>query len=111
LGDPAALNRAVGNLLDNAIKFTPAGGVVSVALTREGASACLRVADTGRGVAPEDVPHVFERFHRARDAASIPGSGLGLAIVKAIVEAHHGEVTLSSNGPGTRVEMQLPAAD
>ncbi len=109
-GDPAALDRALANLLDNALKFTPAGGKVSVSLVRSDALAVLRVCDTGRGIAPADIPHVFERFRRARDTASIPGSGLGLAIVKAIADAHRGGVRLWSDAHGTTVEMRLPIA-
>ena len=109
-GDPAALDRALANLLDNALKFTPAGGKVSVSLAQSDALAVLRVCDTGRGISPADVPHVFERFRRARDTAAVPGSGLGLAIVKAIVDAHRGRVRLWSDAHGTTVEMRLPIA-
>jgi signal transduction histidine kinase len=110
LGDAAALSRAVTNLLDNALKFTPAGGYVSVAAYRDGAEALLRVSDTGSGIAPHDLPHVFERFHRARSAASVPGSGLGLAIVKAIVDAHRGRVSVTSGPTGTNFEIRIPLA-
>ena len=68
----------------------------------------IRVSDTGRGVTADEIPHVFERFHRGREAASVPGSGLGLAIVKAIVDAHEGSVSLSSDARGTSVELRLP---
>ncbi|MDY0339943.1 MAG: ATP-binding protein [Coriobacteriia bacterium] len=110
LGDPLALSRALGNLVDNALKFTPAGGKVEVSVGREGNSALLRVADTGLGIAEKDMSLIFERFHRARSAAAIPGSGLGLAIVKAIVDAHRGEITVSSDEAGTVFEIRLPAA-
>lgn len=108
MGDSSALGRALDNVLDNALKFTPAGGVVRLSVAAEGEWALVRVADTGTGVSAEDVPHVFERFHRSRTAASVPGSGLGLAIVKAIVDAHGGTVVLeSSPGSGTVVTMRF----
>jgi signal transduction histidine kinase len=109
-GDAAALSRAVGNLLDNALKFTPAGGDVSVAVHRDGADALVCVRDTGVGIAPQELPHVFERFHRARSTASVPGSGLGLAIVKAIVDAHRGRVSVTSSPAGTSFEIRIPLA-
>ncbi|HEX5495495.1 MAG TPA: HAMP domain-containing sensor histidine kinase [Mycobacteriales bacterium] len=87
-GDPTALERAVTNLLDNAAKWSPPGGAVTVTLDR----GVLRVADQGPGIGPADLPHVFERFYRAADARSLPGSGLGLAIVRQIVERHGGVV-------------------
>jgi signal transduction histidine kinase len=118
-GDPSALARVLSNLLDNAVKFTPAGGTVTLSLAREGRVAVMRVADTGRGISAEDLPHVFDRFHRARDAASVPGSGLGLSIAKAIVDAHRGTILCESvaesaagaAGPaGTTFEVRLPLA-
>lgn len=87
-GDPAALERAVTNLLDNAAKWSPPGGTVSVSL-REGA---LQVADQGPGIADEDLPHVFERFYRSPESRMMPGSGLGLAIVRQVTENHGGRV-------------------
>jgi signal transduction histidine kinase len=110
LGDQAALGRAIANLLDNALKFTPTGGIVSISTRRHGDTAVVEVSDTGCGIPIEDLPHVFERFHRARDTTSVPGSGLGLAIVKAIVEAHRGTVHIDSSPAGTRVEIDLPLA-
>jgi two-component system, OmpR family, sensor histidine kinase BaeS len=109
-GDSAALSRAVENLLDNALKFTPAGGTITVSIALKASDAVLRVSDTGTGIDATELPYVFERFHRARDTAAVPGSGLGLAIVKAIVEAHGGSVAVESGGTGTTVELRLPAA-
>ncbi|GGP33870.1 HAMP domain-containing sensor histidine kinase [Saccharothrix coeruleofusca] len=93
LGDSSALERAVLNLLDNAVKFTPDDGVVRVELRQLGdGSAVLEVADSGPGVAEADLPHVFERFYRSSEARTLPGSGLGLAIVKQAAERHGGAV-------------------
>ena len=82
LAQPALLERAVMNVLDNAAKWSPTGGRVAVTLASNGAWH-LTVTDEGPGVAPEDLPHIFERFYRAQSARSMPGSGLGLAIVQA----------------------------
>jgi signal transduction histidine kinase len=99
-GNDSQLRRAVGNLLDNAIKFTPSQGTVTVVLTEENGQACLSVTDNGIGIPTEELPRLFSRFHRGLNAAAYPGSGLGLAIVKAIVEAHGGKVEGESNGLG-----------
>jgi two-component system sensor histidine kinase MprB len=105
---PALLERAVMNVLDNAAKWSPPGGHVGVNLESNGAWR-LTVTDQGPGIAPEDLPHVFERFYRAPTARSMPGSGLGLAIVKRVVVDHGGSIEVSSppNG-GTKVEIVLP---
>jgi two-component system sensor histidine kinase MprB len=103
-GDPAALERAVTNLLDNAAKWSPPLGVVTVELRGD----TLLVADEGRGIAEEDLPHVFDRFYRAPESRSMPGSGLGLAIVRQVVERHGGTVKAGpaeSGGAAFRVTL------
>jgi signal transduction histidine kinase len=107
-GDPAQLHRALENLLENAIKFTPAGGEVRLSIRQLNERIALSVEDTGIGVPPEDRPLLFQRFHRGRNAASYPGNGLGLAIVHAIAEAHGGAVTAASTGRGTCFTLHLP---
>jgi signal transduction histidine kinase len=101
--DPERIGQALGNLLDNALRHTPAGGTVSVsAATRRTGGVSLSVADTGEGIPAEHLAHVFERFYRvdtARDRAH-GGSGIGLAIAKAFVEAHGGQLTVTSAGTG-----------
>ncbi len=105
---PALLERAVMNVLDNAAKWSPVGGRVGVTLVSNGAWH-LTVTDEGPGVAPEDLPHIFERFYRAQTARSMPGSGLGLAIVKRVIASHGGTVEVTSPaGGGTRVDIELP---
>lgn len=108
--DESQLRQAVGNLVDNAIKFTPRGGQVKVSLRREGRRTVTTVDDTGVGVPEADLPHLFERFHRGQNASRHAGSGLGLAIVKAIVMAHGGEVTGENSASGARFAITLPAA-
>jgi len=104
-GVPARLDRAVGNLLDNAAKFSPSGGTVDVGL----AGGSLTVRDHGPGIAESDLPYVFDRFYRAPSARGLPGSGLGLAIVRQIVQAHGGTVTASrAPGGGTLLRVTLP---
>jgi two-component system, OmpR family, sensor histidine kinase MprB len=104
---PQALLRAVGNLLDNAVKFSPDGSPVEVRV-RPGS---LLVRDHGRGLAPEDLPRVFDRFYRALDARSLPGSGLGLAIVRQIVQDAGGSVRAANHPDGGAVfTVELPPA-
>jgi PAS domain S-box-containing protein len=112
LGDPARLEQIVVNLLSNAVKFTPSGGSVRVSLERAGAGARITVEDTGAGIVPEFLPHVFERFRQAETTAkcSPGGLGLGLAIVRHLVELHGGTVTAESagEGQGARFSVTLP---
>jgi two-component system phosphate regulon sensor histidine kinase PhoR len=105
---PAELQAVVGNLLDNAIKFTPEGGTVTLRLLTEGAAAVLTVADTGVGIPAAEQGQIFSRFHRARNVAEYPGSGLGLAIVKAAVERAGGSVSFASSAAGTEFRVSLP---
>jgi PAS domain S-box-containing protein len=102
IGDADRLQQVVWNLLSNAIKFTPEGGRIEVELKRVGERAELRVSDTGRGINPEFLPHVFDRFRQATggDAKARAGLGLGLTIVRYIVEAHGGSVMADSSGLG-----------
>jgi signal transduction histidine kinase/ActR/RegA family two-component response regulator len=101
-GDDARLQQVIWNLLANAVKFTPAGGRVEVSIERVGSSIDVNIADTGQGIAPEFVPHVFERFRQADEAPSRRhgGLGLGLAIVRQLVELHGGTVRAASEGLG-----------
>uniref|UniRef100_A0A5Q5CM60 histidine kinase n=1 Tax=Mycobacterium sp. (strain JLS) TaxID=164757 RepID=A0A5Q5CM60_MYCSJ len=102
-GDEQRLSQVLANLLDNALRHTPPHGRVDVHADTDGTRLLLRVADTGEGIAAEHLPHVFERLYRA-DAARTRdhgGSGLGLAIAKALVEAHGGHISASSQGAGT----------
>lgn len=111
-GDPERLAQALNHLLFNAIKFTPAGGHVTITTTADPRPS-LTIADTGVGVPAEDLPHVFDRFHRSAtaDHLAAQGAGLGLTIVKAIIEAHEGDITVTSSpGHGTTVHLSLPAA-
>ena len=106
----AKLQQLVGNLLDNAVKFTPAGGTVSVTLTKEPETglARLAVSDTGIGISDEDKPNLFKRFWRSDASRSLPGNGLGLAVVKAIVTSYGGSVTCTSRpGVGTTFIVKL----
>lgn len=109
-GSEPLLRRALSNLLENALKFTPAGGTVRVGLRREDDGLEIRVEDSGIGIPPGDLLYVFNRFHRGRNAAAYPGSGLGLAIVKAIVEGHGGQVIVENNMPGVCVRLRLPGS-
>jgi two-component system, OmpR family, sensor histidine kinase MprB len=106
--DGDRLSRAVGNLLDNARKWSPPGEVVSV-LCRDGE---VVVRDRGPGVAPEDLPHIFDRFYRAPSARGLPGSGLGLAIVAQVAKAEGGIITAEADpGGGMRMTLTLPTVE
>ncbi|HET9866311.1 MAG TPA: ATP-binding protein, partial [Nitrospira sp.] len=101
-GDPDRLHQVLVNLLSNAVKFTPCGGWISVHLKRVGANAEIGVEDAGAGIAEEFLPHVFERFRQAHEAANVTrgGLGVGLAIVRHLVEMHGGSVKGESEGKG-----------
>jgi signal transduction histidine kinase len=109
--DPQRLGQVLGNLIGNAIKFTPAGGRVEVALEETDKGAEVRVVDNGVGIDASELPFVFERFYRGSKAGEsrAAGSGLGLSIVRSIVEMHNGRVAISSRpGSGTQVSVALP---
>jgi len=103
--DPMLLERAVSNLLDNAVKYSPLGAPIEVTV-REGE---VIVADHGPGVAEEDLPRIFDRFYRAAAARAKPGAGLGLAIVREAAEAHGGTATVENGARGARFRLTLPA--
>jgi two-component system, OmpR family, sensor histidine kinase MprB len=103
-GVPASLERAIGNVLDNAAKWSPPGGVVNVSVE----DGTVVVRDHGPGIDDEDLPHVFDRFYRSPSARTMPGSGLGLAIVRQVAEAHGGGVVAErAEGGGTRITLRL----
>ncbi|MDR7277179.1 sensor histidine kinase [Catenuloplanes atrovinosus] len=112
VADPVRLRQIVGNLLSNAVRHTPPGGTVALAADLVRDELVVTVTDTGTGIAPEDLPHVFDRFWRADDSRrrSTGGSGLGLAIVRDLAAAHGGGVeAVSALGAGTTVTVRLPA--
>jgi two-component system sensor histidine kinase SenX3 len=112
-GDGLALRRALRNLVENAVKYTPAGGKVELSLVREDGCAALSVRDTGIGIAPADAERIFAPFVRLDAARSrdTGGTGLGLAIVRSIAAAHGGTLTLDSRpGVGSRFTLLLPLA-
>ena len=109
LGISEQLRQVIINLLENALKFTPRQGGISVAFENVQGEARLTIADSGIGIPTEDLPHLFERFHRGKNASNYAGNGLGLAIVKAIVTAHHGNVSVrSATGGGTQITVSIP---
>lgn len=109
-GNESQLQRAVENILDNSIKFTPAPGQISLTLDLVEGLAVLIVLDSGIGITAEDKPLLFSRFHRGRNTAGYPGSGLGLAIVQEIMLRHGGKVEIDSGDWGTKVQLMLPTA-
>lgn len=110
-GNPAQLRRMFANLLENAVQYTPAGGTVRLTAKTLTGMVVIKIEDTGIGIAPEQIPHVFDRFWRADQARSrrAKGSGLGLAIAQAIAQAHSGEITVTSQlGVGSCFQVRLP---
>ena len=112
-GDPIQLRQLWTNLIDNALKYTPEHGRVRISATRHERQAVVEVADTGVGIPPEHLPHVFERFYRVDPSRhrDLGGAGLGLAICQTIVQTHGGDIQLKSSiGEGTSVLVHLPCA-
>jgi signal transduction histidine kinase len=114
LGDEARLHQILGNLLGNSLKFTPSGGSVTVQLRKTRASAIIVVKDTGKGISPEFLPHIFERFSQdGKSSREKGGLGLGLAICKHLVELHGGSISAESAGPGrgAMIKVKLRTID
>ena len=108
-GDRDMIQQAAANLLDNALKFSPEGGTISVSAHIAGPTLRIVIADQGPGIPESDRPHATERFFRGETARSTPGSGLGLALVLAVAHLHHGELRLEDNDPGLRAVLTIPA--
>lgn len=109
IGTKDKLARAFLNILDNAIKYTPKQGKISLTLKREYELAVIKVQDTGAGIAEKDTPHIFERFYRGSTTNKAQGSGLGLAITQSIIQAHQGKIHVKSHiGKGTTFTIMLP---
>ena len=111
LADPRWLHQVITNLLTNALKFTPGGGRVIVCAGPAGPDAVLTVTDTGSGIPADELPHIFDRFWRGRQAAQTSGSGIGLAVAAELTQAHGGTLTAGSEpGRGTEMTLTLPRA-
>jgi two-component system, OmpR family, sensor histidine kinase BaeS len=111
MADPRWLHQVITNLLTNALKFTPAGGQVTIQSRTAGTSVVLQVTDTGAGIPADELPHIFERFWRGRQAAQTSGSGIGLAVAAELARAHGGQLSVASEpGRGTEMTLTLPAA-
>jgi signal transduction histidine kinase len=108
--DHHTFGRVLRNLLQNAIKYTPEGGVIDVLTQVDSANLTIEISDNGIGISAADLPHIFDRFYRVEKHRPTEGnSGLGLAIVKKIVDAHSGEIAVSSTpGSGTTFTIRLP---
>ena len=112
-GDARRLEQAIQNLVANALRHTPAGGEVSIDCRLEGSTAVIAVRDTGGGIDPRHLPHLFDRFYKvdASRGGVETGSGLGLSIVKAVIDRHRGAVAVASSPGGSTFELRLPAGD
>ena len=112
--DGAKIRQVIENLLSNALRYTDAGGAVTVSMSSDAAEMRIEVADSGIGIGAADLPYIFERFYRTdvSRARTSGGIGIGLAIVKAIVEAHDGTITVASDpGEGSRFTVRIPRKD
>ena len=111
-GSVELLSRAVGNVFDNALKFSRPGGTITISTTTEGGTVLIRIADDGIGMTPAELSQAFDRFWRADMSRTTPGHGLGLALTQQIMNAHDGTVTLESRqGQGSTVTLKLPLVD
>jgi signal transduction histidine kinase len=109
--DRTRLEQVAANLIDNAVKYTPAGGRVEVEIGRDGGDAVLRVRDTGPGIPADELPRIWDRLFRGDTSRTARGIGLGLSLVKAIAEAHGGTVSVASEpGHGSTFEVRLHAS-
>jgi len=109
-GDETQLDRVFWNLIGNAVKFTPAGGKITISSRRDDGYICVDVEDTGMGIPPNELPLLFTQFQRLKGSSNMEGTGLGLFIVKTIVEAHKGTVRVESeNGRGATFTVRLPS--
>ncbi|MDX9864212.1 MAG: ATP-binding protein [Anaerolineaceae bacterium] len=110
--NPSQLRQVIENLLDNAFKYTPPGGKIIIQAKVEQHQIILEVKDSGIGISPIDLPHVFDKFYRAGNVGGITGTGLGLAIVKSIIDNHHGRIWVeSAPGEGTTVTVVFPVVE
>ena len=108
-GDYDYLKEAILRVFQNAIRYTPAGGAITVRVAQIDNRAVIEISDTGRGIGDKDLPHIFERFYRSDDVASIQGFGLGLPIAQAVVELHGGRIEVESRaGQGSTFRLLLP---
>ena len=111
MGDQDALKQVLLILLDNALKFTPENGTITIGATKADQVAAINIRDTGPGIAPETLPHIFERFYRSDESRTGSGAGLGLAIAQELIEAQQGEITVESQiGKGSTFTVTLPLA-
>lgn len=109
--DPLQMQKVISNLLSNALKYTPSKGSITVEIRKNRTQAAVTVADTGCGISPQDLPHIFDQFYQADEASQTltPGTGIGLSIAKNIVELHHGSIEASSQpGEGSRFTFTIP---
>jgi signal transduction histidine kinase len=108
LADRGRMRQVLANLLDNAVKHTPSGGRITLEAISDGADALFLVSDSGPGISPEDLPHVFDRLYRGDKSRSGRGLGLGLALARAIVEAHGGSIAAETSSKGALLRVRLP---
>jgi signal transduction histidine kinase len=107
--DPWRIRQVFSNLIANALRYTPSGGSITVRYKQAEGKAYLEVKDSGPGIPPEELPHVFERFYKSADSG---GMGLGLAIARHLVEAHAGTISVESPpGQGTSMQIVLPIGE
>ena len=111
MGEQRRLEQVLTNLVENALRFTPGGGTITLSAEREAEWVMVTVADTGVGIPKEHLPHVFERFYKVERSRRDHGTGLGLAISKHLVQAHGGDISATSvEGEGSQFKVKLRSA-
>ena len=107
VGDKDLIFQVFINLMDNALKFTPAGGIISLTLAAHGRGAVVTISDSGMGIPKHEHARVFDRFYRSDASRHMPGNGLGLSLVRAAIELHKGAIQIDDNAPGLKITVTL----
>lgn len=107
-GDRELLTQALANLIENAIRHTPSGTTIQIAVGIKGDHVSVSVTDTGPGIPAAELPQVFQRFYRGTNARDVSGSGLGMNLVKAVAELHGGTIQATNTGPGLSIALDIP---